>query len=227
MSQSPSSAKLRTDVANFMDRADEIVNHRLAQHQPSFEILMHFDPKTLLLTHANLDWETVEKESWLYLALCMRPIVFTEKDPTSFAKLTGSIGREHRDLAARLKTGRQKFAAWQRHMFIGQENLGPVPEHLRGSPSNTVTRLAFGPPDTVPEGIDLDNMVPDYHFADIYFNGCAWHSNSEKAAEYQAGTPTMKAYYAKCAEIRTLTAVQWVEQLRTFVLGAREAGYDF
>ncbi len=63
--QCPSRAKLRTDVANFMDRAGEIVNHPLAQHQPAFEILMHFDPKSMLLTHANLDWENVEKAGLL------------------------------------------------------------------------------------------------------------------------------------------------------------------
>ena len=42
----PSSEKLVTDVANFMERADEIVEHPLAQQAPNFDVLLHFDPAT-------------------------------------------------------------------------------------------------------------------------------------------------------------------------------------
>lgn len=223
----PSSVELRTDVANFMTRADKVLSHRLAHHPPSLQVLLSFDPETTMLTSINVDWDHVEEESWVYLAALMRPIIFTESDPISFNKLMGALAREHEPLRAVLKQGRQQFSAWQKHMYVGQQEMGPVAAQHKGLPAGTVTRLEFGEPDTVPDDVDLDQMVPDYVLADIYFNGLLWHSDTDKAAEFQAATPYSQAFYAKCAEIRTITGIKFVSDLREFVVQSRALGFDF
>ena len=228
----PSSEKLVTDVANFMERADEIVEHPLAQQAPNFDVLLHFDPATAAVSHLSMDLNNLDKATWLYLATVMRPIVFNQDDPISFANLTVAIGFEHDPLRGLLKTGRKEFVAWQKHMYVGQQHLGAVPEHLRGRPPGTLSALAFqeikegveGEP--LPQPFDVSQMVPDYVFADIYFNGQVWHSDTEKAETYQKASPLMKAYYAKCAEIRTITAIKYVKDLRTFITAMRTHGHS-
>lgn len=227
----PSSLKLVTDVANFMERADEIVTHPLAQQEPNLELLLHFDPVTAVVQHMSMDLKNLDKATWLYLAMLMRPIVFNEKDPLSFVNLTVAIGFEHESVRERLKVGRKGFAAWKKHMYIGQQALGPVAEDHKGLPSGTITMLATqelkdGEEGTLDQHFDLSGMVPDYVFADIYFNGMVWHSDTAKAAAYQEASPTMRAYYAKCAEIRTITAIKHVKNLRTFIFSMREHGHS-
>ncbi|QNN53577.1 hypothetical protein [Nocardioides mesophilus] len=228
----PSSDKLKTDVANFMERADEIVEHPLAQGDPQFEVLLRFDPETALVTHGSLELKNADKQSWLYLALLMRPVVFTQDDPTSYANLTGAIAREHEPLRDVLKSGRKAFVAWQKHMFVGQQDLGSVPEHLQGQEPGSLVYFSLEEidevgPEPLPAPIDVEKMVPDSVYANIYFNGHVWHSDTEKAARYQTATPLMKAYYAKCAEIRTITAVRFVRDLRRFIIETRVLGFDY
>lgn len=228
----PSSEKLMTDVANFMERADEVVEHPLAQHDPNFDVLLHFDPATAVVSHMSMDLNNLDKATWLYLASVMRPIVFNQKDPISFANLTVAIGFEHEPLRALLKTGRTEFVAWQKRMYIGQQHLGAVPEHLRGQPPGTLAALAFqeikdgAEAQPLPQPLDESEMVPDYVFADIYFNGKVWHSDTDKAEAYQKSSPLMRAYYAKCAEIRTITAIKYVKDLRTFISAMRTHGHS-
>jgi hypothetical protein len=221
------SVELKTDVANFMARADKVLAHRLAEHSPSFQVLLNFDPETTMLNSINIDWDHIDEQSWIYLAVLMRPIIFNESDPISFNKLSGALAREHEPLRTALKQGRQQFSAWQKHMYIGQQEMGPVTAQHKGLPAGTVTRLEFGEPDTVPDDVDLDQMVPDYVLADIYFNGLLWHSDTDKAAEFQAATPYAQAFYAKCGEIRTIMGIKYVRDLREFVVRSRALGFDF
>jgi hypothetical protein len=54
-----------------------------------------------------------------------------------------------------------------------------------------------------------------------------WHSDTEKTAEFQAASAHGQAFYAKCAEIRTITAIRYVRDLRHFIINTRELGFDF
>lgn len=222
----PSSSKLKTDVANFMERADEIAEHPLATHPPSFQVVMARDPESTLITAMNVDWQNLDRATWVYVAVLMRPIAFLTDDDISLVKLLDRIGEEHETLAKFADKGKALFEEWQTHMYVGQQNLGTVPEKYQGLPSGSVTRFELGPPDTVPDGIDIDKIVPDYQLAKIYLNGHLWHSDTKKAAEFMSASPNTQAFYAKCAEIRTLTAIEHVLGMRQFFLNAREKGHD-
>ena len=162
----------------------------------------------------------------MYCAVLMRPIVFLSGDDISLAPLLDRIGAEHSPLARHAKTGKELFMNWQTHMYVGQQELGPVAIEHQALPSGSVTRLELGPPDTVHDGVDLDKLVPDYQLAKIYFNGMLWHSDTKKAAKFEAASSQMKAFYAKCAEIRTHTAFGHVLGMRQFVHQARILGHD-
>lgn len=222
----PSSEKLKTDIANLMERAGELVEHHLATRQPSFNVVMARDPESTLVTAMNIDWDNLDRSTWVYCAVLMRPMVFLSTDDISLAPLLDRIGEEHSALAVHAKRGKELFEAWQTHMYVGQQDLGQVPEEFKGLPTGTVTRLSLGPPDTVPAEIDLDKMVTDYQLAKVYLNGKLWHSDTKKAAKFDAASPDMKAFYAKCAEIRTLTAFEHVLGVREFILRARKLGHD-
>lgn len=72
------------------------------------------------------------------------------------------------------------------------------------------------------------DFTPDYELADIYLNACVWHADNDKAQEFFDSSAMIQANYAKCAEIRALSAIRLVGQLRQFILDAREhGGYDF
>lgn len=223
----PSSTKLKTDVANFLARADKVLAHPLAEHPPSFQVLFNFDAEAMSLTSINIDWNHIDEESWVYLAVLMRPIIFNETDAISFNKLSGAIAREHEALRPVLKQGRRQFSAWKKHMYIGQQEIGPVAEPHRGLPAGSVIRLELAEPDTVPTDVDLDQVVPDYVLADTYLNGLVWHSDTDKAAEFQAASPYIQAFYAKCAQIRTVTGIKHVREMREFLIQSRALGFDY
>lgn len=222
----PSSSKLKTDIANFMERADELAGHPLAARQPSFTVIMTRDPKSTLVTAMNIAWHNLDKSTWVYCAVLMRPMVFLAGDDIALGALLDRIGVEHPPLADYAASGKRLFEAWQTHMYVGQQDLGQVPAEYQGLPTGTVTRLELGPPDTVPDDVDLGEMVADYQLAKIYFNGMLWHSDTKKAARFEAASAQMRAFYAKCAEIRTLTAFQHVLGVRAFVHQARHLGHD-
>jgi hypothetical protein len=222
-----SSDSLRADVSHFLERADEIVAHPLAHTEIQLSFSRELDPATKELVRLGFGLNNLPKESWAYLATLMRPIVFNKNDSLSFARLTSNIGREHAPLASSLKAGRTTFAEWERHHFMGLDVLpaGQVSGPQRDTP--TVTRMWMGPVDTFPPDLDLSETVWDYEFADVFFNGCLWHSDREKAARYEAASPVLRQHILKCAEIRTLSAVKFVGSLRQFVIDARADGYDF
>ncbi|NHC21862.1 hypothetical protein G6553_01565 [Nocardioides sp. IC4_145] len=222
----PSSSKLKTDIANFMERADELAEHQLAAARPSFTVIMSRDPESTLVTAMQIDWNNLDKSTWVYCAVLMRPMVFLANDDIALGRLLDRIGAEHPALAQYADRGKSIFESWQTHMYVGQQVLEQVPAQYLGLPTGTVTRLELGPPGTVPDAVDLDNVVPDHQLAKVYFNGMLWHSDSRKAAKFKAASPHMKAFFAKCAEIRTLTAFEHVLGVRRFVHQARDLGHD-
>ncbi len=223
----PSSDKLKTNVANFMRRADTIVEHPLAGTNSTITIQVTFDPDTKAITKADLDLNNLDESSWGYLAVLMRPIMFVEQDAIAFHKITNDLSFEHRELASVLKIAKADFNRWKTELIFGIQHLGkaanPLPEG-----ETAVVRIAAGPVGTLPEGMSASGFTPDYELADIYLNACVWHSHNDKAQKFFDSSAMIQANYAKCAEIRTLSAVRLVGQLRQFILDAREQGkYDF
>jgi hypothetical protein len=87
----PSSDKLKTNTANFMRRADTIVQHPLAGTNPTITIQVTFDLETESITKADLDLDNLDESSWGYLAVLMRPIMFLEQDPIAFQKIANDL----------------------------------------------------------------------------------------------------------------------------------------
>lgn len=220
-----SSDDLKTAVATFMDRADKIVAHPLAGAQSTFQIIVTKDEESGNET-VKLDRNVLPEEQWVYLATLMRSVIFLEQDPISFNVLTKLIEREHEGLRGRLKRGRDGLKAWKKHAFIYSGRIGkaavPFPEG-----QTAVAQIKVGPPGASPSGIDLERLSPDYEYANAYLNAQVWHSDNDKARLYQAASPDQKEHYRKCAEIRVISAINIVAQLRQWILDARADGWDF
>ncbi len=117
--RSESSDELRTSVANFIGRADSIVAHEINPDSMAMKLVITQDKETGALVPESVDIPVMPLPDLFYLAVQMRPIIFTEQEPVSFNVLTKRIEREHEDLRGRLKPGRDKFQEWKRHMFLG------------------------------------------------------------------------------------------------------------
>lgn len=227
--RSSSSDELRACVSQFMDRADEILAHPMAHASLDYALDLEVDPETLRLLRVGFDMKNLSKDGWAHLATCMRPIVFLKKEPISFEKFTGRIGYEHRSLADMLKTARQHFVAWEKHGYVGMDVLGPTAVEIPAgapAPTPTITKMWLGEANTFPEGHDLSKTVWDYEYADVFFNGCFWHSDKDKREIYDSAGDALKKHILKCAEIRTLTGVRFVESLQRFIVDARADGHD-
>lgn len=46
-----------------MERADELLEHPLADRAPSFTFIMSRDPESTLLTAMNIDWNNMDKST--------------------------------------------------------------------------------------------------------------------------------------------------------------------
>ena len=216
-----------------MERAEKILAHPLATDgKVTVSITAEFDPGTKEVIRVGFDHANLPEESWAHLALLERPIVFTEKDPTSINTLTGRIGREHPTLAGMLKPLRQSLAGRKLHMYIGasfreleaSDVVVAPPEQV--APDGTVTSIWTGPVGEMPPDDDKDNFIGDWYYANVFFNGCLWHSDDDKVAIWQEATDNMKAHIAKCAEIRAVGAVFFVRSLHRFIVEAREGGHQ-
>lgn len=220
-----SSDDLKTSVATFMDRADEIVAHPLADTQSTFKILFTKDPEDGTWTAAH-DRNLLPEEQWGWLATRMRSVIFLEQESISFNVLTKRIEKEHEELRGSLKAGRERLKAWKKHVFVYSGAIGkaevPLPEG-----KTAIQQVKFGPPGASPSGVDLGTLSPDYEYADAYLNSQVWHSDTTKARQYQAASADRKQHYRKCAEIRVITAIGIVAQLRQWILDARTDGWDF
>lgn len=223
----PSSDELKTNVANFMERADEIAHHPLAGTNSTIKVTIGPDSVTGALVPVGFDMNLLPKADWLYLAVIMRPIISTEQDAISFNVLTNRIEREHVTLRRRLKPGRDRLAERRKTMFVGAQQLGTVtpPQPQASTPERGL--VAFGPPGQSPTSVPLEDLSTDYEYAWEYLNANVWHADSDKAARYQASSDHIKRHYQKCAEIRTLSATGIVLSLRQWILDARADGHDF
>jgi hypothetical protein len=86
---------LQADIANMMERADELAEHPLAARQPSFTVIMTRDPESTLVTALNINWNNIDKSTWVYCAVLMRPMVFLAGDDIALGPLLDRIGAEH------------------------------------------------------------------------------------------------------------------------------------
>ncbi|HET6167791.1 MAG TPA: hypothetical protein VFE07_13255 [Marmoricola sp.] len=222
----PSSDDLKANVANFMDRADTVVSHPLAEKQSTISITVTQDPETGLLVPTDFNMNNLPEEEWLYLALKMRPIIFLDDDPISIKNLTTQIEREHVPLRGRLKDARSGLAAWRKHAFVYAVKVGEVGVPMpSGQPQ--VERVEIGPACASPSGVSFSELSSDYEYAQVYLNGSAWHSDTEKAKAYQDASDHMKGHYRKCAEIRVMSAATHIiRPLRQWILDARADGHD-
>ncbi|QNN53578.1 hypothetical protein [Nocardioides mesophilus] len=220
----PTSAELRTSIASFMQRADEVRAHPLGGKNSTFKVTMSRNVVTGETKPVGLGTNPLPKADWIYLAVLIRPIVFAEQEPISFNVLTKRIEREHIRLRGRLKMVRDGVAAWRKHTFVGPQVLGSgEPLEAPQEPESILVALGFGATDDGPK-TELSN---DYIFAWEYLNANVWHADADKAARYQASSDEIKRHYAKCAEIRTLNATGLVLQLQQWILDARADGHDF
>lgn len=219
----PSSPELRTSVANFMDRADEIRAHPLGGKHSSFKVTMAKNLNTGEVKPVGLKLNHLPKEQWTYLAVLVRPIVFAEKEPINLNVLTKRIEWEHPLLRGRLKMVRDDFKRWRKHMFVGRQQLGSTATPTPPTGLESIQK-ALGVPDPNDRADEVSN---DYQFAWEYLNANVWHADLDKSERYQASIPYIKEHYAKCAEIRVLSATQFALELQNWLLDARADGHDF
>ena len=107
----PSSPELKTDVANFMERAEKVIAHPLGAAASSFRLSMCLDRQTGVVYSVGFEEPLRPEEEWQTLALAVRPIVFNEQDSISFNVLTNSIERGHALLRGQLKDLKDEFNA--------------------------------------------------------------------------------------------------------------------
>lgn len=218
-----SSDDLRSNIANFMQRADRVAAHPLTGAPiPIMTIGPGPDDPGPVI-----DVQEPPEESWAYLALVLRPIVFIHQEPISIHLLTNAIRREHVDLRGALQPIKDAFTWWQTTVQFAFQDLGPA-DQPRHDQAPLVTGAWHAPVGTpLPDGSQLADMVTDYQLADVYLNGCLWHSDTQKFQKYQEATVFMKAIMAKSAELRTRTAAPFALALRSFITERRTEGYDF
>ncbi len=222
----PSSAGLKANVANFLERAERIASDPLAGTDPQFKVRMYLDLRNGEVGARDFDMMTLPEDDWLIMALKMRPIIFTETDDISIPRLTAQIEREHVPLRGSLKQARAGLAAWKKHAFVYAGNLGGLSAPLsQGEVREQYVRV--GPPGSPPSGVSVAGLPTDFYYANTYLNSVAWHSDTDKFQEYQAANDRMKLHYRKCAEIRVLSAAKdIIPPLYQWILDARAAGHD-
>lgn len=221
-----STDQLKIRVQAFIDRATDIRNHPLAGAQGGLQLKLKCDRETLELIGGTVELDDVDRSSWVHLAVLMRPLVFLEQDPLSFHVLTNAISREHEPLRPYISELKTRFTAWQESNLLGYVPMGDAADPLPEG-EHQIESIWTGSVGTLPVDIDEPDIVWDKGFANTFVNGCLWHSDLDKATEYSSASPLMKQFMAKCAELRTLSAVQFVTRTYYFVMAARAVGYDF
>lgn len=223
--RTPSSAGLQARVANFMTRADKIVAHPLAGERPTWNLMLWFSKTSGNLAKIDFDLANLDESSWAYLATLMRPVVFLQEDSTSIESVTVAIEREHPSVrGGSLKGLRRGLSAWHKQVHVALLPMGeadvPLPEG-----ETRVDALWTGAVGTAP--VEVSDGTSDAVMANVFLNGCLWHGDADKATRYEEASPFMKNYMAKCAEMRTLDGVRFVDGLRQWILDARADGRDF
>lgn len=222
----PSTTELKTNIANFMERAERIVAHPLGAAESTFRVTMQLNHKTGDFTAVGFEEPLRPREEWLVLAFDLRPIIFLEDDPVSFNKLTGRIEYEHVPLRGHLKRHRDELKAWKKYVYIAAEPIGtpasepPTPMLLPNQ------MLEIAPGGGFQSSVDISKMSTDYEYANAYLNAMGWHSDNDKTQAYQTARPEIQVHYAKCAELRVIASTAHVRNLRQWILDARDDGHD-
>jgi hypothetical protein len=222
----PSSNDLKVDIANFLERAEKIANSPLAGQDPYFEVEMRRYARTRETGPVRLHAAPIPEDQWLALASWMRPIIFVERDRIHVTKLASEIGRHHALLRADTKSRSSGFMAWKDNSLVYPGDFGASTQQpLAGDAA--VWKVPLVPPATPRKGPAPHGERTDYNYADTYWNGHVWHSDTDKAAEYLNADEATKVHYRKCAESRVLSAaVRIIEPMRQWILKVREEGHD-
>lgn len=226
----PSSPDLKARIVDFMERADELLGHELAEYKAPFQLSVTTDQGKVV--DYELDYQLVDKEKLVYFATMERPILWV-KDPIYVTKLVEAIRQEHPKLQPHCGRINTLFKHWQKRVFIGTktgvidrgtQQLAPPDEDWK---LTNVWTAPAGTPFPDDEMADAP-LVADMYYANIYLNGFVWHSDSEKTAEYRAAKPVEQLHYRKCADLRVFSGLQMViKPIHDFFVDARTVGEDF
>ncbi|MBK7820402.1 MAG: hypothetical protein IPJ61_04830 [Tessaracoccus sp.] len=108
----PAVLALKTNVANFLARAERVAASPLAVKDAKFSVQMQIDLRTGDVAATRFDAQVLPKDDWLTI---------------SVKKLTSQVECEHVLLRGKLKPIRSGFAAWKRHPFAYAGDLGGTP----------------------------------------------------------------------------------------------------
>ena len=228
-----SSADLKARIVDFMDRADELLSHELADYTAPFTLNITARRSTGEVIGYDLDHRLLPKEQLVYFATMERPILWTEGEPIYVSELVAAIGKEHPNLRPHCGQISRVFKDWKTRLFIGTRDGVTDPKNQQLPPSDDgswkITGVWTRPAGTsLPQDLVADpNLVEDMYYAKIYLNGFVWHNDSPKTAEYRAASELLQLHYRKCAEIRVFSGLQMViRPIREFLADARVAGED-
>jgi hypothetical protein len=211
-----------------MSRAEEVSQHPLFEDEPKISISLAYDNKTRELVGGTVDMNHADKYHWTNLATLIRPIIFLENDPISLVGFINQISKEHVDLRPPLKNGKLKYVKWQQTplMYTVSETEKPARQKSREG-GHSVDFLSVGEAGRVPPGWDFSKSVSDIEYAKIYLNGKLFHADSDKSKIFDKASALLKSTMIKCAELRTIHSLPFIEGARLFILDSREKGYDF
>jgi hypothetical protein len=224
----PSSPDLKGRIVDFMERADELLRHPMANYKAPMAIKEIVDESTGEVLSRELDHCLVDKEVLVYFATMERPMLFT-KDPIYVPKLIEAIRQEHPAHTPNCTMMTKQFKDdWRNRIFLGvKASTTPAPNSVVDWTLTDVWAAPTGTPFPQDELSDVA-MVGDREFADLYLNGFLWHSDSNKTAAYRQASELMQLHYRKCAEIRVFAGLQIViKSIHEFFSAARAAGEDF
>jgi hypothetical protein len=217
-----STTDLSTASRSFTVFASEVASHPLALTNPTMTVRVRHDLATGKAEPITVDWENAPKDSWVYLATRLRPLMFNQSDPTYMPRLVNRIEKEHLPLRGVLTPYRELFRDWDaaRNLLVSKE--GTLPADF---PADGTGTIRLGPTGALPPDLADVAWVDDKELADIVFNGHLWHSDTGKARVFLDASDLEKATMMKAAELRTISAVPAVLKLAQFLEFARSVGY--
>jgi len=172
------SPDLKARVVDFMERAEELLDHELAGYNPP--IINGFrDAQTGALTITGLKEDLLPKKQLVYFATIERPILWTEIEPIFVSKLVSSLWQEHPALRPVCAEISADFKEWRNKLFIGLHE-GPLPEGVEPEEDYQLIAAYTAPVGTsLPDEIAAQGIVQDTYYAKVYLNGFVWHNDSD------------------------------------------------
>lgn len=224
-----SSPDLKGRIVDFMERADELLSHAMADYKAPMTIKVAMRESTGDVLGYELDHGLVAKEVLVYFATMERPILFTEDEPIYVPNLIEAIRQDHPALAPHCNAMSKRFhKEWRNQMFIGlKSSTTPAPNPVEGWQVTNVWAAPTGTPFPEDDLFDVP-VVEDHKFAKLYLNGFVWHNDRDKTVGYRQSSELMQTHYRKCAEIRVFAGLHLViKPIHQYFLAARAAGEDF